>query len=110
LYSAQCKYTNEVQPTLDYFADNSFHIYLQWLNPGYNDETAAFDHLGLVPRILSTRSALSIRDGSIVQNRAYKNFVSTFTGGLDFAVSYVTLPEYDLTITTLSMDSCFEPW
>jgi hypothetical protein len=58
------QYTSEVQTTLDYIARNDFFLFVQWLNPGYKDHhLVAFDNLGLVNRILSTPSVLSIRSG-----------------------------------------------
>lgn len=57
------QYTKEVRQTLDYLIDHSFFLYIQWLNPGYNDAGESWDRLGLVNEILSVPSVCSIRDG-----------------------------------------------
>lgn len=31
------QYTEEVRRSLHYFVNQSFHLYIQWLNPGYHD-------------------------------------------------------------------------
>jgi hypothetical protein len=59
------QYVQEVQQTLDYFIDNHFSLFIQWLNPGFSDQDAIPDNLGLVDMILNTRrSVMSIRDGT----------------------------------------------
>ncbi len=57
------QYTKEVHKTLDFLIDRGFFLYVQWLNPGYNDAGEVWDRLGLVNQLLSVPSALSIRDG-----------------------------------------------
>jgi len=57
------QYIGEVRATLDYFTENGFSLYVQWLNPGYSDPGVVPDHLGLLPSILDARSVVSIRDG-----------------------------------------------
>jgi hypothetical protein len=57
------QYTTEVQRTFTYLIENNFFIFLQWLNPGYNDAGETWDRLGLVNQILSVSSVVSIRNG-----------------------------------------------
>ena len=57
------QYTECVRETIDYFIDNKFFLYTQWLNPGFSDPAAAWDRLGISNEILSASSVLSIRDG-----------------------------------------------
>jgi len=52
-----------VNVTLDYFVENGFFIFLQWLNPGYHDPGENFDKLGLLNQVLSVPSVVSIRNG-----------------------------------------------
>jgi hypothetical protein len=59
------QYIGDVGNTLGYFTDQGFSLYVQWLNPGFSDQGATFDHLGLVPRILAARSVLAIRNGQL---------------------------------------------
>ena len=46
--------------TLDYFIERGFFLYVQWLNPGY-EETDKIEAQLLVEKILSARSVLSVR-------------------------------------------------
>jgi hypothetical protein len=57
------QYIGGVGETLAYFMEQGFSLYVQWLNPGFSDLAATFDHLGLVPRILMARSVLTLRNG-----------------------------------------------
>ena len=61
------QYSHEVHKTLNYFIRKDFSLYIQWLNPGHNDECKIRneDKLGLVDEIISTRSVFSVRDGKI---------------------------------------------
>jgi hypothetical protein len=57
------QYTEAVRQTLDYVSDNKFDVFVQWLNPGYNDNGESFDRLGLIPWLIGHRAAVCIRDG-----------------------------------------------
>lgn len=58
------QYSEDVHRSIDYFRQDGFFLYIQWLNPGYNDHPVpAFDALGLINKILSSRSVFSVRDG-----------------------------------------------
>lgn len=59
------QYIDDVHDTLDYFIENDFFLYMQWLNPGYSDPGENWDRLGLVNKILSVQSAFALRDGRI---------------------------------------------
>lgn len=59
------QYTEDVHETTDYLIDSGFFLYVQWLNPGYRDVGETWDKLGLVNRILSVPSVLSIRSGKV---------------------------------------------
>jgi hypothetical protein len=48
--------------TWDFVFEQGFHVYAQWLNPGYK-AAETFDHLGLANRLLGKQAVLSIRDG-----------------------------------------------
>lgn len=61
------QYVEQVHDTLEYATANDFHLYVQWLNPGYSDPGEVWDRLGLVNRVLSVSSHFSIRNG---QNNA----------------------------------------
>ena len=57
------QYTEEVRETLNYFVNQDFHLYVQWLNPGYHHPDQMDDHLDIVNEILLQASTFSIRDG-----------------------------------------------
>lgn len=57
------QYIEHVNATIGYARENGFQIFVQWLNPGYSDQNAYWDRLGLANQLLSTRCALSVRDG-----------------------------------------------
>ena len=59
------QYMNDVHTTLDYFINQDFFLYIQWLNPGYNDPGETWDRLGLVNKVVSGSSVFSIRNGKI---------------------------------------------
>lgn len=59
------QYTDGVRETLDYLIDQDFHLYIQWLNPGYSDADQIDDHLGIVSEVLQETSTLTIRDGKV---------------------------------------------
>ncbi len=59
------QYVAGVEETLDYFIDNDFLLYVQWLNPAWNRyPVKTFDELGLGNKILSARSVFSIRSAN----------------------------------------------
>ena len=57
------QYTEEVRETLSYLVDHDFHLYIQWLNPGFHDPEQMEDELNIVNEILLESSTFAIRDG-----------------------------------------------
>lgn len=59
------QYQHSLLDTLSYFRKNGYAMYLQWLNPGFEDEAEQplFYDLGLITRILSECSYISVRNG-----------------------------------------------
>lgn len=57
------QYTEEARRTVGYFVENGYSLYVQWLNPGFNDDGPVQDTLGFVPFLLHQGALLSIRDG-----------------------------------------------
>lgn len=62
------QYAEAVFDTYDFVIDEAFHIYVQWLNPGFQDAGSVPDKLGLVPRLLHHDAILSMRDGKADPN------------------------------------------
>ncbi len=59
------QYTDDVRETLSYLVDQAFHLYIQWLNPGFCDANQMDDQLGIVKGVLLETSTLTIRDGKV---------------------------------------------
>ncbi|RKQ72509.1 hypothetical protein [Oceanibaculum indicum] len=59
------QYTKEVYKTLYYVEDKGFDVFVQWLNPGYNDDGENYDNLGLMPWFLGHGATVSMRDGTV---------------------------------------------
>ena len=59
------QYTEKARETLSYLVGQDFHLYIQWLNPGYSDSERKEDDLGIVDEILREASTLTIRDGKL---------------------------------------------
>lgn len=59
------QYVDHVSETINYFIDNKYFFYTQWLTPGWKDKnlSAQSDDLEIVQGILSKNSTLSIRNG-----------------------------------------------
>jgi hypothetical protein len=58
------QYIIEVNETIDFFVNNDYFLYTQWLNPGFNDnnDIARADYLGIINRILAEDSTVSVRN------------------------------------------------
>ncbi len=59
------QYTEEVRRSLHYFVNQGFHLYIQWLNPGYHDPDPVDDRLDVVNEILQQASTFALRDGKV---------------------------------------------
>ena len=59
------QYTDKMRETLSYLVDQDFHLYIQWLNPGYSDPARMDDDWEIVSEILQETSTLTIRDGKV---------------------------------------------
>jgi energy-coupling factor transporter ATP-binding protein EcfA2 len=57
------QYIEAVRKTLDYVVEEGFESFIQWLNPGRNDNGENFDRLGLMPWLLGQGATVSMRDG-----------------------------------------------
>lgn len=65
------QYRQDVTTTIDFFIENEYSIYCQWLNPGYCDpfDIQMFDGLGLMNYLLSHNSTVTIQNGKETANR-----------------------------------------
>jgi hypothetical protein len=59
------QYRHDVISTIDYFLNNNYTIYCQWINPGYSDDSnfQMFDILGVYNYLASKLSTISIQSG-----------------------------------------------
>ena len=61
------QYRADVTQTFEFFRNNGYQIYTQWLNPGFHDPNSSpyFDYLGLVNFLLSNQALVCMRDGKV---------------------------------------------
>lgn len=61
------QYRRDVTTTIDFFLQNNYSIYCQWLNPGYSDsfDTQIPDSFGILNYLLSYNSTVTIQDGKV---------------------------------------------
>ncbi|EFH3744922.1 hypothetical protein A8M40_11345 [Escherichia coli] len=57
------QYREEVKETFDYFIQEGYEIFVQWLNPGYRDNDSYGDHLALKEYLLEKGATLVTRNG-----------------------------------------------
>lgn len=63
------QYIPEVSKTIDFFVENDYFLYIQWLNPGYNDQNDIphSDYLGIANQLVALDSTISIRDAKQIR-------------------------------------------
>jgi hypothetical protein len=59
------QYRADVTRTIDFFLQEQYGIYAQWLNPGFSDSGQQADSLSLVSFLLDRGAVVSIRDGTV---------------------------------------------
>lgn len=64
------QYRQDVNTTIDFFLQNHYEIYCQWLNPGYSDpfDIPMFDNLGIINYLISHKSTVTIQNGKLNLN------------------------------------------
>lgn len=58
------QYGDDVADSFEYFVEEGYQLYVQWLNPGYSDESPCSDSLGLVEQMLAWGATVKMADGS----------------------------------------------
>jgi hypothetical protein len=58
------QYIEGARESVQFFLDNGYRLYVQWLNPGYSDEAVVPDSLGFLPFLLYNGAVVSIRDST----------------------------------------------
>lgn len=58
-------YHKNVKANFDYFINRNYEIYLQWLNPGYEDEhdKTLFYNIGIINYLMQNNALVSVRNG-----------------------------------------------
>ena len=59
------QYKAEAFDTFDYAKENRYDLFVQWLNPGYNDPSIYFDSLGVANKLLYQGATMAMRDGKV---------------------------------------------
>jgi hypothetical protein len=59
------QYTMDAFQTYKYFLEKGYDLFVQWLNPGYEDDTSFqyFDYIGLGNYLLANKATISMRSG-----------------------------------------------
>lgn len=57
------QYTEGGRDSIQFFVDNGYRLFVQWLNPGHSDKGLLPDSLGFLPFLLYNGAVVSIRDG-----------------------------------------------
>lgn len=78
------QYRNDVRATLNYFIDNDFFLYIQWLNPGFKDPESVQDYLKLKDEVLLAQSTFSVRNGKIDASPRVREIRELFMAGQSF--------------------------
>jgi hypothetical protein len=63
------QYTEDARDSVQFFIKNGFSIYVQWLNPGYSDESILPDSLGYLPFLLYHGAHVTVRRGHDIDQR-----------------------------------------
>lgn len=60
------QYRQNVTTTIDFFLENNYSLYCQWINPGYSDplDNQIFDRLGILNYLVANNSNITIQDGT----------------------------------------------
>jgi ABC-type dipeptide/oligopeptide/nickel transport system ATPase component len=79
-------YHKDVKSNFEYFANNDYDIYVQWLNPGYMDQNdkALFYNDGIINFLLSLGATVSVKNGKImpecrvteIKNHIFSHYLS----------------------------------
>lgn len=61
------QYSDDARNTIDYFVNEGYDVFCQWINPGFKDmnRVSCYDSLGLMNYLLSKSAIVSIRNGKI---------------------------------------------
>ena len=80
------QYVSNVVDTINFFNNNDYFLYIQWLNPGHNDQNivAHSDYLGIANRLLNLDSTLSIRNGKSRTTERVQEIVDYLYGWAKF--------------------------
>lgn len=57
------QYIEGAMDTFNYFLERDYDVYVQWLNPGFQDKERYSDHLKMVPELLYQGATLCVADG-----------------------------------------------
>jgi hypothetical protein len=58
------QYAEGARESVRYFLENGYSLYVQWLNPGYSDNSVLPDGLGFMPFLLHSGAVVTIRSAN----------------------------------------------
>ena len=74
------QYIESVRTTFDFFFENGYELFVQWLNPGYNDAGRYNDTLGLVPYLLEAGATIQQCNGKNDPTARVQSLVQAILG------------------------------
>ena len=80
------KHVSGVNTSLDYFIENGFFIFLQWLNPGYSDTEKISTGSASSIKFFQCRQSYQCGTDEIIQQHGFKKSVYLFTHGRYIAI------------------------
>jgi len=72
------QYRDDVVESFQYFKAKGYQLYVQWINPGFSDDSKNDDTLGLIEKLLSWGATVKVVDGKAPPEqraRELRNFV-----------------------------------
>lgn len=68
-------YHKKVKENFNYFLDRGYDIYIQWLNPGFSDESdkVLFYNVGIINYLLSHGATVSVENGKVNPDNRVNN-------------------------------------
>ena len=78
------QYIEHVSSTINYAFDEDFWLYVQWLNPGKEDDASYPDYLGIGNRLIFSGATLAVRSGKVDASSRVKELREYIYGWASF--------------------------
>lgn len=78
------QYIEPVRDTYNFFFENGYDVYVQWLNPGFDDDTRYEDSIDLIPFLLKKGATLQVQSGKTSPEKRVQDLLRTILGWATF--------------------------